>query len=114
MQDGGAQIAIRDDPETAVRSHRREARDRLLDHGLLAVERQQLLGPALATQRPEARAAATGQNHRIEMRIRLHSNRKPTIYAREVRNLTSGSRAQAPPHSVRGLSRTPIATADEL
>ena len=49
-----------------------KARDGLLDHGVLAVEREQLLGAALAAQRPEARAAAASQDHGIEMWVRLH------------------------------------------
>ena len=67
-QDGGAQVVIGDDPETARRGHGREARDRLLDHGLLAIEREQLLGAPLAAQRPEARASAAGENDGIEVR----------------------------------------------
>ena len=80
-KDGGTQIVIGDDPETARRGHGCEARDRLLDHGLLAIERKQLLGAALAAQRPEARAAAASQNHGIEVRVRFHSRRKPNICA---------------------------------
>jgi hypothetical protein len=82
-QHGGAQVVIGDDPETAGRGHGCEARDGLLDHGLLAVERKQLLGAALAAQRPEARAAAAGENYGIEVRLRLHghSRCKPNICA---------------------------------
>ena len=48
-------------------SQRQQPRNGLLDHGLLAVEREQLLGPTLPAQRPEAGAAAAGQNHGIEI-----------------------------------------------
>src|SRR5450759_2339555 len=71
-QDGGTQVVIGDDPETAGRGHGCEARDGLLDHRVLAVEREQLLGAALAAQRPEARASAAGENYGIEVRVRLH------------------------------------------
>ena len=68
------------------RSHGRQARDRLLDHGLLAVEREQLLGATLAAQRPETRAPAAGQDHGIEMRIRLHRTRSLSFCAAEKLN----------------------------
>ena len=55
------------------RSQRREARDRLLDHGLLAVEREQLLGALFAAERPEAGAAATGQDYGIEVGVLAHA-----------------------------------------
>ena len=51
----------------AGRSQRQQSRHRLLDHGLLAVERQQLLGATLPAQRPEARAASAGKNHGMEI-----------------------------------------------
>ena len=60
-------VFVRDDPKTARRSERQQARNRLLDHGLLAVEREQLLGPALAAQRPKTRAPPAGENYRIEI-----------------------------------------------
>src|SRR5581483_2678102 len=44
----------------------------LLNHGLGAVERQHLLGAALAAQRPESCAAPAGQNHGIEAWFRCH------------------------------------------
>ena len=44
-----------------------EPRHGLLDHGLLAVKRQQLLGPALPAQRPETSAPAAGENHGMEI-----------------------------------------------
>jgi hypothetical protein len=39
----------------------------LLNHGPIAVERQQLFGALLPAQWPEARAPAAGENHRIEI-----------------------------------------------
>ena len=62
-----AQIFVGDDPELLRLGQRLQALDRLLDHALLAVERQQLLGHALAAQRPEARAASTGENDGIKV-----------------------------------------------
>ncbi len=41
------QVVICDNPKAFGRRERQEARHRLLDHRLLAVERQQLLGAAL-------------------------------------------------------------------
>ncbi len=52
---------------------RGEAGDGLLDHGVLAIERQQLLGAPLAAQRPKARASASGQDYGIEVRVLSHS-----------------------------------------
>jgi hypothetical protein len=52
-----------------------------LDHRVLAIKSQQLFGAALATERPKARAAASGKDHRIEVGTRLHLNTKPNIYA---------------------------------
>ena len=54
------------------RSQRQQPRHRLLNHRLLAVERQQLLGALLAAQRPEARAAPSSQNYGIEIRVLSH------------------------------------------
>src|SRR5580704_15973285 len=71
-KNSGTKVVIRDDPKTARRGHGCEARHGLLDHGVLAVEREQLLGAALAAQRPEPRASAASQNHGIEVRVRLH------------------------------------------
>src|SRR4029077_11204933 len=62
----------RDNPKTARRGHGCEARYGLLDHGVLAVERKQLLGAALPAERPEPRASAASQNHGIEVRGRFH------------------------------------------
>ena len=38
---------VRDDPETLRRSHRPQARHRLLDHALTAIERKKLFGALL-------------------------------------------------------------------
>ena len=49
--------------QTAVgRKQRRKARDGLLEHGLLADDIEQLLRRARAAARPEARAAASGED----------------------------------------------------
>ncbi len=66
-RDLAPQVLVGDDPETRGRSQRQQARHRLLDHGLLAIERQQLLGATLPAQRPEAGAAAAGKNHGMEV-----------------------------------------------
>src|SRR5580692_2341819 len=68
-KNGVAQIFIRDDPEILVLCERLQPLDRLLDHAFLAVERQQLLGHALAAQRPEARATSTCENDGIEVEV---------------------------------------------
>jgi len=61
------QVVIGDDPKVFLACERSQARDRLLDHGAVAVERQHLLGKALAAERPEARAAAAGKDHGMEI-----------------------------------------------
>src|SRR5258707_3182716 len=71
-KNSGTKVVVRDDPKTTGRGHGCEARYGLLDHGVLAVERKQLLGAALAAQRPEPRASAASQNHGIEVRVRFH------------------------------------------
>src|SRR5438132_456900 len=48
---------------------RQQTRHSLLNHGLLAVEREQLLSAALATQRPEARTASACEDYRIKIRF---------------------------------------------
>ena len=50
-------------------SQRQQARDGLLDHRLFAVEREQLLGTTLSTERPKPGAAASSENHGIEIGI---------------------------------------------
>jgi hypothetical protein len=47
--------------------NRRQSRHGLLDHGLLAVKREQLLGAFFSAERPEARSPAAGKNDRIEI-----------------------------------------------
>jgi hypothetical protein len=45
----------------------KQPRQCLLDHGLPTVQHQQLLGALFPAQRPEARAAAAGKDHGIEV-----------------------------------------------
>jgi hypothetical protein len=71
-QNSGAQVVISNDPETARCGQWGQARDGLLDHGVLAIKREELLGAALSAQRPEARASAAGQDYRTKMRVRSH------------------------------------------
>ncbi len=78
-QDGGAKVIIGDNPLALGRSQGHEAGNSLLDHGLLAVEREQLLGAAFAAERPETGAASAGEDNRIEVRVRLHVLQKPNI-----------------------------------
>jgi len=47
--------------------HSQRALYRLLNHGLVAIQRQQLLGTAFAAERPEARAAPSSENDGIEL-----------------------------------------------
>ena len=61
------QMLIGDHPEARRRGQGQQPSHGLLDHGLLSVERQQLLGATLPAQRPEARAPAAGENHRMEV-----------------------------------------------
>jgi hypothetical protein len=70
--DSCPQIVVGNDPKIAWRGHRCEACHGLLDHGVLAIQREQLLGATLAAKRPEARAAASGKNYGIEVRVRFH------------------------------------------
>ena len=60
-------MLIRDNPEARGRGQGEQALHRLLDHGLLAIKRQKLLGAALTAERPEAGAAAAGKNHGMEI-----------------------------------------------
>ena len=48
-RDFSPEIFIGNHPESAAGCQRQETRHRLLDHGLLAIQREQLLGAALAT-----------------------------------------------------------------
>ena len=72
--DFAPQMLIGDDPETCRGSQGQQPAHGLLDHGLLSVERQQLLGATLPAQRPEARAAAAGENHGMKVCL-SHSSR---------------------------------------
>ncbi len=65
-------ILVGDDPELLGRCKRKQPRHRLLDHGLFAIEREQLLGALSPAERPEAGAAAAGQNHGIEIGVFSH------------------------------------------
>jgi hypothetical protein len=67
LQNRETQIVVRNNPELLWRSQRQQPRHRLLDHGLLAVQRQQLLRALLPAQGPEARPAPAGEDHRIEI-----------------------------------------------
>jgi hypothetical protein len=59
--------------------------DRLLDHGLVAIQRQQLLGPPLTAKRPEAGATASGENYGIEVVLCVFQNNpKPLVILSEV------------------------------
>src|SRR2546427_10247569 len=66
-QDFGAQVFVRDNPEPFEGSQRAQACHCLLDHGLLAVERQQLLGAPLPAERPKTCSPASSKDHGIEM-----------------------------------------------
>src|SRR5262249_18301942 len=55
-----------DDPESLLFPQRQQALHRLLNHGLLAVQRQHLFGQPAAAARPETGPAASSQNHGIE------------------------------------------------
>ena len=65
--DFAPQMLVSDDPETCRRSQGQQPANGLLDHGLLSVEREQLLGTTLPAQRPEAGAAAAGENHGMKI-----------------------------------------------
>ena len=57
------QKLVGDDPGLFQRGQRLEPLHGLLNHGALAIERQNLLGAGAAGPRPEAGSAATGQDH---------------------------------------------------
>ena len=61
------QVIVGYDPELLIFRERLKALDCLLNHALLAVQREQLLGHALAAQRPEARTASTSENNGIKV-----------------------------------------------
>ena len=75
--DGLAQVVVGDDPETTGRGDRLQARDRLLDHGLLAIERQQLR--SLLEQLEEARRAQRAVQKDASAGLR---KRDPVSFAR--------------------------------
>ena len=61
------QVFIGDDPGFLQPGQRIEPLDRLLNHGALAVEGQDLLGAGAARTGPEAGTASTGKNHRTKI-----------------------------------------------
>ena len=65
--DLGGQILVGDDPGLVRRGQRLEPLDGLLNHGALAVQRQNLLGVGAAGAGPEAGAAASGKYHRAKI-----------------------------------------------
>jgi hypothetical protein len=67
FQNRGPKVVVRNDPESIRRSQRQQSRDGLLNHSVPAVKREQLLGALLPAQGPEARAPATGKDHRIKV-----------------------------------------------
>jgi hypothetical protein len=58
---GLCQQVVGDNPELVQRRQRPQPIHRLLDHGLLAIQRQHLLGARAAAARPKAGPAAAGQ-----------------------------------------------------
>ena len=65
--DRRAQIVVGDDPEVLRLRQRQQAIKGFLDHALVAVQREELLGLALAADGPEPRAAASSEDDRIEL-----------------------------------------------
>jgi hypothetical protein len=61
------QMLVGNNHEILRGGERKQASNGLLHHRLLAVEGKQLLGALLATQRPESRAAASGENHGVKV-----------------------------------------------
>jgi len=62
------QVFVGDDPDLLRPNQRLEPLDGLLDHGALAVQRQNLLGVGAARTGPEAGTAASGKNYRAKIR----------------------------------------------
>ena len=60
---------IGEDPETLGRNDGHEAVDRGLNKAALADDIEHLLGGALSAARPEARAAASGQDETVMMAV---------------------------------------------
>src|ERR1700730_16993804 len=65
LSDLGSLLAIGDRPDALGGNQWPQTRDRLLQHGLLADDVEQLLGGARAAARPEACAASTRQDYRV-------------------------------------------------
>ena len=65
------QIVVSNHPKKFRRSQPNQARHGLLNHGLLAVQRQQLFGPPLTTEGPEARSASASENDWVKVGIFL-------------------------------------------
>ena len=63
LRDGLGEQLVGDDEEALGGGDGTEALDRLLDHGFRAGERENLLGAGTARARPEARAAASGEDY---------------------------------------------------
>src|SRR6185437_3213339 len=61
------EVVVGDDPELLSARGRQQTRDCLLNHGLLAIERKQLLGAFLAAERPEARATPAREDYRVKV-----------------------------------------------
>jgi hypothetical protein len=70
--DLACQVFVGDDPGLLRRGQRLEPLDGLLDHGALAIQRQNLLGVGAAGAGPEARTAASGKNHRTKINRLRH------------------------------------------
>jgi hypothetical protein len=67
----GEQV-VGDDPGIARRRERQQAVQGALDHGALAIQREHLFGACLPAARPEARAAASGQDDGTELGLAAH------------------------------------------
>src|SRR5207248_6446433 len=72
--DGFDDVLIGNDPEAIFRGQRQEAQYGLLNHSLLAIEGEHLLGHAAAAARPESCAATTRQDHWIEGIFQFHQS----------------------------------------
>ena len=65
---------------------RQQPRHRLLDHGALAIEREQLLRASPSAERPEPRSPASSKNHGIEIDFVGHG-----VYENEILRLPSAN-----------------------
>src|SRR5262249_14262167 len=70
---GLAHEFVGDDPEGLIFSQRQQPLHGLLNHGLLAVQREHLFRQPAPAARPKTGAAASSQNHGIE-RMFAHSS----------------------------------------